>query len=721
MERSIAAMRGPRHRLRLGSGRPGDRRASSRGRPAHLVVVDNDPDRVGGRRATRRARRRHRRRRARAGRHRPGRAPSSPRSTPTPTTSSSRSAPGRCGPTCSSSPGPASTSSEEKLRRAGADRVVNPQSIGGARMAAFVLQPHVAEFLDVVMHDGDLEFRLEEVAVPAGVAARRARRSATPSSATAPARSCSPCATSDGTFTTNPPPDTVIERRPGAHRHRHRGPAGGAGSPAARAPAVPAARPRLTPRSAHRVDGGRRPPPIYAPADARQAPRRPAGGGRARRRARCGCARGATTASAATGPTRRWRPRRPRRAPRPPCVHPRAGGRPADRPPPSRASTSPSRRRAPRSTAWPRPNRPVPSPGPPWRRCPRWSTTSAVAPGWPRCSPPTTPVASTPLVLVGRQDQMAVLAAHCGGRRDVALPRRRRRAALDRASAARRRGARSSRPTRRPTPARIGLLTFAIRGHELVRAHGRVHARPRRRRLLGLGPPARAVDPLLRRPAGHAVRAVPAAALDQRGRHDRGRGRRPGRCPPGPVDRHLPWRHGPGRRGARHLGAGTAGARRTLAGALTEGAVGQGWDATVGRRPPAACRAAGLLQALRQFWTERDPMRRAPCSCRCARCSRSPRAPARPRTRQRRRDDRRRRPRPRRRSVDPGDCITVDLAASPEKITLLTDLARTFNEQEQPGRRALRVRPGAAQGVGRRGHAAHRRAGPTRRPTAPSR
>lgn len=55
---------------------------------------------------------------------------------------------------------------EEKLLRAGADRVVNPQSIGGARMAAFVLQPAVAEFLDVVMHDGSLEFRLEEIRVP---------------------------------------------------------------------------------------------------------------------------------------------------------------------------------------------------------------------------------------------------------------------------------------------------------------------------------------------------------------------------------------------------------------------------------------------------------------------------------------------------------------------------------------------------------------------------
>jgi voltage-gated potassium channel len=58
-------------------------------------------------------------------------------------------------------------SSEQKLQQAGADRVVNPQRLGGARMAAFTNQPHVAEFLDVVMHDGSLDFRLEEVAVPA--------------------------------------------------------------------------------------------------------------------------------------------------------------------------------------------------------------------------------------------------------------------------------------------------------------------------------------------------------------------------------------------------------------------------------------------------------------------------------------------------------------------------------------------------------------------------
>jgi voltage-gated potassium channel len=52
-----------------------------------------------------------------------------------------------------------------KLFQAGADRVVNPHEIGGSRMAAMILQPEVAEFLDVVMHDRELEVRLAEVPV----------------------------------------------------------------------------------------------------------------------------------------------------------------------------------------------------------------------------------------------------------------------------------------------------------------------------------------------------------------------------------------------------------------------------------------------------------------------------------------------------------------------------------------------------------------------------
>ena len=100
--------------------------------------------------------------------------------------------------------------SEEKLRRAGADRVVNPQHIGGTRMAAFVLRPHVAEFVDVVMHDRNLEFRLEELTIGArsriaGATLRDARvRDLTGALVLAVRQRA-------GHLKTNPSPDTAIE------------------------------------------------------------------------------------------------------------------------------------------------------------------------------------------------------------------------------------------------------------------------------------------------------------------------------------------------------------------------------------------------------------------------------------------------------------------------------------------------------------------------------
>lgn len=102
-------------------------------------------------------------------------------------------------------------SSVAKLRRAGADRVVNPQQLGGDRMAAFVVQPHVVDFVDVVMHDGTFEFRLEELPVPkaspiAGNTLRSAHvRDRTGALVLAIRRS-------DGSFVTNPSPEEEIER-----------------------------------------------------------------------------------------------------------------------------------------------------------------------------------------------------------------------------------------------------------------------------------------------------------------------------------------------------------------------------------------------------------------------------------------------------------------------------------------------------------------------------
>jgi len=100
--------------------------------------------------------------------------------------------------------------SVEKLHRAGADRVVNPQSIGGSRMAAFVLQPHVTEFLDVVMHEHDIEFRLEEVTVApdAPVVGRTLRESQIRDRTGALVLALR---SGDGTFATNPSPDARLD------------------------------------------------------------------------------------------------------------------------------------------------------------------------------------------------------------------------------------------------------------------------------------------------------------------------------------------------------------------------------------------------------------------------------------------------------------------------------------------------------------------------------
>jgi voltage-gated potassium channel len=103
-----------------------------------------------------------------------------------------------------------SESSEPKLFRAGANRVVNPQQLGGDRMASFVTQPHVVDFIDVVMHDGSLEFRLAELIVStqsflSGSTIRAAHlRDRTGALVLAIPRP-------GGVFVTNPSPEDVIE------------------------------------------------------------------------------------------------------------------------------------------------------------------------------------------------------------------------------------------------------------------------------------------------------------------------------------------------------------------------------------------------------------------------------------------------------------------------------------------------------------------------------
>ena len=99
---------------------------------------------------------------------------------------------------------------EQKMRRAGADRVVNPHQIGGARMASFMLQPNVADFVGESMSDAEFEVRLSEARVEAG--GLQANRSIEKSGVL---EDCGVVILAirrpDGSFHHQPQPDTVTE------------------------------------------------------------------------------------------------------------------------------------------------------------------------------------------------------------------------------------------------------------------------------------------------------------------------------------------------------------------------------------------------------------------------------------------------------------------------------------------------------------------------------
>lgn len=58
--------------------------------------------------------------------------------------------------------------SREKLLRSGADQVVNPEFIGGLRMASEMIRPAAVGFLDSMIRDRDSVVRFEELSVPEG-------------------------------------------------------------------------------------------------------------------------------------------------------------------------------------------------------------------------------------------------------------------------------------------------------------------------------------------------------------------------------------------------------------------------------------------------------------------------------------------------------------------------------------------------------------------------
>jgi len=62
----------------------------------------------------------------------------------------------------------ANESSESKLRRAGAHRVVNPDAIGGHRLALALLQPRVHDFMSKIFNIEEMDVDIGEVHIPEG-------------------------------------------------------------------------------------------------------------------------------------------------------------------------------------------------------------------------------------------------------------------------------------------------------------------------------------------------------------------------------------------------------------------------------------------------------------------------------------------------------------------------------------------------------------------------
>jgi voltage-gated potassium channel len=98
----------------------------------------------------------------------------------------------------------------EKLRRAGADRVVQPYSTAGKEMAALVLKPQVAAFIETVTGTGggDLQYEEIEVTTASGQAGKSIRvlriRHETGAVIVALRKQ-------DGTFDSTPDPEAVLE------------------------------------------------------------------------------------------------------------------------------------------------------------------------------------------------------------------------------------------------------------------------------------------------------------------------------------------------------------------------------------------------------------------------------------------------------------------------------------------------------------------------------
>jgi len=57
---------------------------------------------------------------------------------------------------------------EQKLLRAGADRVISPYHVGGMTMASIILKPAVVDFIEFATRSGNIELQMEEIPVEEG-------------------------------------------------------------------------------------------------------------------------------------------------------------------------------------------------------------------------------------------------------------------------------------------------------------------------------------------------------------------------------------------------------------------------------------------------------------------------------------------------------------------------------------------------------------------------
>jgi len=98
-----------------------------------------------------------------------------------------------------------------KLLRGGASHVLSPYTIGGRRIATQILHPGVADFLDVVMHSGDLELRLEECMVWPGSSLQNKTIAEAKVRQTTGANVLAVRRSDGGSMVTNPPGDMRVE------------------------------------------------------------------------------------------------------------------------------------------------------------------------------------------------------------------------------------------------------------------------------------------------------------------------------------------------------------------------------------------------------------------------------------------------------------------------------------------------------------------------------